>query len=85
MPQAVAVQPVPVRDQVTVVFDELFTVAENDWVAPVRTVTALGFTLTDTTGVAEIVTAAEADLVASATLVAFTETVAGEGALAGAV
>lgn len=47
---------------------------------------AVGFRLTDIgAGGAEIVTVAEADLVASATLVAFTETVAGEGALAGAV
>lgn len=78
-------QPVPVRDQLTAVFDEPVTVAANDWVARVRSVAAVGFTLTDTTGVAEIVTTAEADLVASATLVAFTETVAGEGTLAGAV
>ena len=86
VPQAAAVQPAPETDQVTVVMDEPVTVAEKDWVAEAVTEAEVGFTLTDTgAGAAEIVTAAEADLVASATLVAFTETVAGDGGVAGAV
>ena len=55
--------------------------AVNCWVAPVSSVALLGLT---TTG-GSIVTVAEAELVATAWLVAVTSTVFGVGGVAGAV
>ena len=58
------------------------TVAANCCVAPVTTVALAGLTLTPTR---TIVTVAEANFVGSATLVAVTVTVGGDGSVAGAV
>jgi hypothetical protein len=60
----------PVADQVTVVFVLPLTVAVNCWVPPVSSEVETGEIDTATGALA--VTVAEADLVASATLVAFT-------------
>jgi hypothetical protein len=81
-PAAVMV-PMPdgLRDHVTAVLPAFVTVAENCWVPPAGTDTAVGATVTP--GEASVITA-EADLVASATLVAFTKTVCPAG-VAGAV
>jgi len=74
---------IPFTLQVTAVFVVPVTVAVNCCVAPVTTEALVGLTLTVTGSTT--VTEAEADLVGSATLVAVTVTVAGEGTADGAV
>jgi hypothetical protein len=69
--------------QLTAVFDDPVTEAVNVWVIPVCTLALLG--VIDIATGAPIVTWAEADFVASATDVAVTVTVAGDGTEAGAV
>ena len=69
--------------QFTAVFVVPVTIAEKDCMPPVSRLTLEGDTLTAMIG--WMVTAAEADLVGSATLVAVTVTVAGVGTAAGAV
>ena len=62
----------PVADHVTALFVVPVTVAVNCCVPPVSTEAEVGEMVIETTGVALTVTAAEADLVGSATLVAVT-------------
>jgi hypothetical protein len=62
----------PVADQVTLVLLEPVTVAVNCCVPPVVRDAEVGEAETETVAGALTVTAAEADLVVSATLVAFT-------------
>jgi len=62
----------PVADQVTAVLLEPVTVAVNCCVPLVSMEAEVGEIVTDTTGAAPTVTAAEADLVLSAMLVAVT-------------
>ena len=73
----------PLMVQVTAELVLGVTVAVNCWLAPGCRVTVKGEMVTAMGGV--MVTCALADLVASATLVAVTVTVAGEGAVAGGV
>ena len=61
-----------VADQVTAVLLLPLTVAVNCCVPPVNSEEVVGEIVIDTTGAALTVTVAEADLVVSATLVAFT-------------
>ena len=82
VPQAKPLHPVPDKLQITCVFDAPPTEALNCCVVPVGTEALVGITATTTRGT--IVTFAEADLVGSATLIASTLTVAGEGAVVGA-
>ena len=84
-PQAGPLQPDPVSAQVTAVLDVPVTVAVNDCVLEVLMEALVGLRLSSTATAATMVMLAEADLVGSAALVAFTVTVAGEGAVAGAV
>jgi hypothetical protein len=67
------VQPAPLKLQVTAVFDVPVTVAVKDCMLAAETETFAGL----------MFTLAEADFVGSATLVAVTLTVAGEGTLGG--
>ena len=62
----------PVADQATAVLLEPVTVAVNCWVPLVSMEAEVGEIVTETTGGALTVMAADADLVLSATLVAFT-------------
>jgi hypothetical protein len=82
VPQAVPLQLVPDSVQATAVFDAPVTDAVNCCVDPAVTDTSVGVTMTTVVGT--IMTPADADLVGSATLVAVTLTVAGEGATTGA-
>jgi hypothetical protein len=77
------VQPVPLKTQVTAVLDVPVTLALKSSVPAVGTEALVGLMLNKTATAATIVTLAEADLVGSATLVAFTVTVAGERAIVG--
>jgi hypothetical protein len=65
------------------VFDVPVTLAVKSCVPAAGTEALVGLMLNKTATAATIVTLAEADLVGSATLVAITVTVAGEGTLAG--
>jgi hypothetical protein len=87
VPQAVPAQPTPLSVQLTPLFCASFvTVALNPCVPPAAcTLAVFGETATAITGGAVIVIVAPADLLASATAVAVTITVAGEGTLPGAV
>ncbi len=85
VPQDEPVQPVPLKPQVTAVFDVPLTLAVKSCVPAVGTEALVGLMLNKTAAAATIVTLAEPDLVGSATLVALTVTVAGEGTLAGGV
>jgi hypothetical protein len=87
VPHAVPLQPPPLSAQLTPLFCASFvTVALNPCVPPgACTLAVFGETATAITGGAVIVIAAAADLLASATAVAVTITVAGEGTLPGAV
>jgi hypothetical protein len=80
-PHAAPLQPVPETFQVTAVFDVPVTAALNCFEVPGKTATFPGVTETRTVGT--IVRLAAADFVGSATLTAFTVTVAGEGATDG--
>ena len=68
----------------TAVFEVPVTLAVNSCVPTAGIEALVGLMLNKTAIAAAMVTLAEADLVGSATLVAFTVTVAGEGKLAGA-
>jgi hypothetical protein len=83
VPQEEPLQPVPLRPQVTAVFEVPVTLAVRGWTPATGTSALVGLMLINTESAARIVTLAEADFVGSATLVAFTVTVAGEGTLAG--
>jgi hypothetical protein len=81
VPQVAPLQLVPDTVQVTAVFEVPVTEAANCFVDPTATEVLAGETVRTTVGT--MVTLADADLVGSATLVAFTVTVAGEGTLDG--
>jgi hypothetical protein len=81
-PQADPLQLVPETVQDTIAFEVPVSEAVNWSVDPEVTIALVGVTVTATIGT--IVTFAEADLVGSATLLAITLMVAGEGATAGA-
>jgi len=83
-PQEEPLQPAPVRLQVTAVFDVPDTVAVKEFTLAVGTVALAGLMLSKTAVAAARVTLAEAAFVGSATLVAITWSVAGEGTLEGA-
>lgn len=83
MPQVAPEQPLPLRLQVTAVFDMPVTVAVNCCVLPITIVAAIGDTLTPTGG--RIVTLAEAVFVGSAFDFTVTVTSAGLGSVPGAV
>lgn len=83
VPQDEPLQPAPCTLQVTAVFEVPTTDASNFSVAPATTEVLLGVTVTTTEGI--MVTTADADLLASAMLVATTLTLAGEGGTAGAL
>ena len=83
VPQDEPEQPVPAKPQVTAVFEVPVTLAVKSCVPTVGTEALVGLMLNKTAATATMATLAEADLVGSATLVAFTVTVAGEGMLAG--
>ena len=85
VPQAVPEQPLPVSVHVTPLLAEsLLTVAVKFCVEPVETLAVEGDTDTLIAAPATVIVAEE-DLVASDTEVAVSVTVAGEGAVAGAV
>ena len=85
VPHVAPEQPLPVTVQVTPKLPgSLVTVAVNCSVPLTETVPEVGDTETETAGVV-MVTVVDADLVLSATLVAVTVTVFGDGAVAGAV
>ena len=87
VPQAAPVQPVPDRLQLTPLFAESFcTVALKPLDCDTCTDAEVGFTVTEIGGGGVVmVMVAEADLVLSATDVACSVTVAGLGAVAGAL
>ena len=85
VPQEEPLQPAPVKLHATAVFGVPFTVAVNESVAAVETEALVGLMLNETAGATTTLTLAEADLVGSATLVAVTLRVSGEGTLDGAV
>jgi hypothetical protein len=82
VPHVVPLQPIPDTVQVTDVFDVPVTDAVNCWLDPAAIDKVMGIAVTTTVGT--IVISAAADSAGSATLVATTLTVAGEGAMAGA-
>jgi hypothetical protein len=82
-PQVAPEQPTPLRLHVTAEFVVPVTVAVNCWVFPATTCAVLGEI--DTATGERIVTVADADLVESATEVAFTVACAGLGTVPGAV
>ena len=75
----------PVKLHATAVFDVPATVAVKEPTLAVEMEALVGLILIKTAVATTTVTLAEADLVGSATLVAVTLSVAGEGTLAGAV
>jgi hypothetical protein len=83
VPQDEPLHPAPCTLHVTAVFEVPATDAFNCSVAPATTEVLLGVTVTTTEGI--MVTIAEADLLASAMLVATTLTLAGVGGTAGAL
>ena len=84
-PQAEPLHPEPESVQVTAVLDAPVTVAANCCVSPVTTTAVAGVIPTEIACGAPTVTVALADCVKSASDVAFTVTVGGEGIVAGAV
>ncbi|HXJ06266.1 MAG TPA: hypothetical protein VNH65_14270 [Candidatus Acidoferrum sp.] len=85
VPQEVPLHPAPVKLHATAVFDVPVTVAVNVPTLAVGTEALDGLTLSKTAVAKTTVILAEADLDGSATLVALTLRIAGEGTLAGAV
>jgi hypothetical protein len=85
VPQEEPAQPTPDTLQFTAVLVVPVTVAENCCCPPTAIVAAEGETETETAEADETVTVAVPDFVASAKEVALTVTVAGLGAVAGAV
>jgi hypothetical protein len=83
VPQDAPEQPEPLRLQVTLVLDVPVTLAVNCFWVPATTWADAGDTVTATGGIT--VTVAVFDLLGSATVVAVTDTCAGEGTAAGAV
>ena len=75
----------PVKLHATAVFDVPVTVAVKEPTPAVGTEAVVGLMLIKTAVATTTVTLAEADLVGSATLVAVTLSVAGDGTLTGAV
>ncbi|MGC1484097.1 MAG: hypothetical protein WA789_09905 [Candidatus Acidiferrum sp.] len=84
-PHEAPLQPVPLKFQATAVFVVPVTVAVKESVLAVGTEALVGLMLSKTAVATTTVMLAEADLDESATLVAFTRSVAGEGTLDGAV
>ena len=84
-PQEAPLHPAPVKLHLTAVFDVPVTVAVNVSTLAVGTVALDGLMLSKTAVATTTVMLAEADLDGSATLVALTLKVAGEGTLAGEV
>jgi len=84
-PQAEPLQPVPLKLQVTAGFDVPGIVAVKACIPAAGTEMLVGLMLSGVPPAATTVTLAEADFVGSATLVAVTLTVTGEGALDGEV
>ena len=85
-PQVAPEQPAPESVQLTPLFEGSFcTVAVKPVESPAWTEAEAGFTETEMGNGVVIVTGAEADLVPSEMEVAVTETVAGAGAVAGAL
>jgi hypothetical protein len=84
-PQDPPTQPIPLTLHVTDVFAVPITVAENCCRPPVASTTWFGYTVTETVEGATIVRVALAVAVTSASEVAVTVTLDGEGAIAGAV
>jgi hypothetical protein len=85
VPQEDPLQPAPVTLHATAVFDVPVTVAVNESVLAVVTEALVGLMLSKIAVATTTFTLAEADLVGSATLVTVTWSVAGDGALNGAV
>jgi hypothetical protein len=85
VPQETATQPTPETVQFTAVLAVPTTVAENCCCPPTAMLAALGETATEIAEAVWMVTEAVPDFVASANEVALTVTVAGLGAVAGAV
>jgi hypothetical protein len=84
VPNAELPPAIPFTFQLTVVFDVLLTVAEKAWLAPTATVAFGGATATVIAGGAVIVSVDDAERAGSATELAVTVTVAGDGTVAGA-
>jgi hypothetical protein len=82
VPQTKPLQPTPDTIHATAVFDVPVTTARNCFAASAATDALAGLTMTVTFG--KIVMFAAADLLGSATLVAITLTIAGEGGKDGA-
>lgn len=85
VPQEAPLHPAPLKLHATAVFDVPVTVAVKVSTLAVGTAALDGLMLSKTAVATTNVMLAEADFVGSATLVAFTRSVAGEGTLAGAV
>lgn len=85
LPQDEPEQPVPVKPQVTAVFETPDTLAVKSCVPTVGTDALVGLMLNKMAAATTMVMLAEADLVESAALVAVTVTAAGVGTLAGEV
>jgi hypothetical protein len=81
----VPTQPIPLTLHVTDVFEVPVTVAENCCCPPVARTTWLGDTVTETVAGEPMVSVEVALAVTSASEIAVTVTVAGEGEVAGAV
>jgi hypothetical protein len=81
----VPTQPIPLTLHVTDLFEVPVTVAENCCCPPVASTTWLGDTVTETVAGEPMVRVELALAVTSASEIAVTVTVAGEGAVAGAV
>lgn len=84
VPQVEPLQPAPLKPQVTAVFEVPVTLALKSCMPEVEREALVGLMLNKTAAAVTTATFAEADLVGSATLVAFTLTAAGDGTLAGA-
>lgn len=84
-PQEPATQPIPLTLHVTAVFEVPVTFAEKCCCPPVASTTSFGETLTETVAGEPILTVALVLTVTSASDIAVTVTVAGEGAVGGAV
>ena len=84
VPQDDPLQPAPLTFQLTAVFEVPDTLALKSCVPTVGTEALVGLMLNNTATAAITVTLAEADLVGSAALVAFTVMIPGDGKLAGA-
>jgi hypothetical protein len=84
VPQDEPLQPAPLTLQLRAMFEVPVTLALKSCVPTVGTEALVGLMLSNTATATATVTLAEADLVGSATLVAFTVMIAGDDKLAGA-